>query len=200
MPRQESGTRQSRALPYVLMVDGQSDGDRYWIEFVNSGRAGAAFSVHDGTRPESAPRRYAVSAGDRLRDAWQQAAGEESRYDLTVYGPHGYLRRFRGLLGSADVPEAQVGYIDGAPTVLLTLTNSSSQAVTVVVEERYSSARQSIAIPPSEKVERRWLLEGSRGWYDIAVRSNDTNYLRRFAGHVEMGRPSTSDPAIYSET
>jgi phospholipase C len=197
-PQQESGTRRSRALPYVLMVDGHRDDDRYWIEFVNSGRAGAAFSVHDNTRPKSAPRRYAVSAGDRLRDAWQPA-GEERRYDLTVYGPHGYLRRFRGLLGSAEVPEAQVGYIDGAATVLLTLTSPSSQTVTVVVEERYSSARQSIAISPGEKVEQRWLLESSSGWYDIAVSSADTNYLRRFAGHVETGRSSTSDPATYKE-
>jgi phospholipase C len=197
-PQQESGTRRSRGLPYVLMVDGHIDNDRFWIEFVNAGRAGAAFSVHDGTRPKSAPRRYAVSAGDRLRDAWQPA-GKERRYDLTVYGPNGYLRRFRGLLGSADVPEAQVGYIGGAATVLLTLTSSSAQKVAVVVEERYSSARQSITISPSEKVEQRWLLENSSGWYDIAVSSADTNYFRRFAGHVETGRSSTSDPATYSE-
>ncbi len=199
MPQQESGIRRSRALPYVLMIDGHSDSDRFWIEFVNAGRAGAAFSVHDGARPKSVPRRYAVSAGDRLRDAWQPA-GEERRYDLTVYGPHGYLRRFCGLLGSAEVPEAQVGYMDGAATVLLTLTNSSSQAITVVVEERYSSARQSIVISPSEKMEQRWLVESSSGWYDIAVSSADTNYLRRFAGRVETGRSRTSDPAIYSET
>jgi phospholipase C len=181
------------------MVNGHRDGDRYWIEFVNSGRAGAAFSVHDGTRPKSAPRRYAVSAGDRLRDAWQPA-GEERRYDLTVYGPHGYLRLFRGVFGSPGVPEAEVGYIDGVATVLITLTNPSSQTVILVVEERYSSARQSVAISPNEKVEQRWLLESSSGWYDIAVRSDDTDYLRRFAGHVETGRSSTSDPAIYSET
>jgi phospholipase C len=181
------------------MVDGHSDSDRFWIEFVNAGRAGAAFSVHDGTRPKSAPRRYAVSAGDRLRDAWQPV-GKERRYDLTVYGPNGYLRRFRGLLGTAELPEAQVGYIDGDATVLLTLTNSSSQTITVVVEERYSSARQSIAISPSKKMEQPWRLKSSSGWYDITVRSDDTNYLRRFAGHVETGRSSTSDPAIYSET
>jgi phospholipase C len=117
-----------------------------------------------------------------------------------VYGPHGYLRRFRGLLGSADVPEAQVGYIDGAATVLLTLKNSSSQAVSVVVEERYSGVRQTAAISPSEKLEQRWRLESSSGWYDITVRTDNTNYLRQFAGHVETGRSSTSDPAIYSET
>jgi hypothetical protein len=58
--------------------------------------------------------------------------------------------------------------------------------LTHVFEERYSSARQSIAISPSEKVEQRWLLKGSSGWYDIAVRSDDTNYLRRFAGHVAL--------------
>jgi hypothetical protein len=73
------------------------------------------------------------------------------------------VRRFHGWLGSADVPETQVTYTDGAAAVLLTLTNSISQAVTVVVEKRYSGARQTTAISPSEKLEQRWLLESSRG-------------------------------------
>jgi phospholipase C len=198
MPQQESGVRRSRALPYVLMVDGHSDDERFWIEFVNSGGAGAAFAVHDGTRPEIAPRRYAVSAGDQFKDAWQPA-GEERRYDLTVYGPHGYLRRFRGVFGSWDVPEAQVSYFDGAVNVLLTLTNSGTQPITVIVEEQYSRSRRTCAVSPGEKVQQRWPLENSSGWYDLAITSADHNYLRRFAGHVENGRPSTSDPAIFSE-
>jgi phospholipase C len=37
----------------------------------------------------------------------------------------------------------------------------------------------------------------SNGWYDLAVTSDhDHAFLRRLAGHVETGRPSTSDPAI----
>ena len=35
------------------------------------------------------------------------------------------------------------------------------------------------------------------GWYDLSVTSDqDDAFLRRLAGHVETGRPSTSDPAI----
>ena len=198
MPQQESGVRRSRALPYTLMVDGHSDGDQFRIEFVNSGRAGAAFAVHDGTRPEAAPRRYAVSAGDRLTDAWHPV-GEGWHYDLTVYGPHGYLRRFRGALGSRDVPEGQVSYVDGATTVLLTLTNSGAEAVTVIVEEQYSRSRRTCTVSPGERQQQEWRLENSSGWHDLAITSANQDYLRRFAGHVETGRPSTSDPAVYSE-
>jgi phospholipase C len=197
MPEQESGVRRSRALPYVLMVDGHGDGDRFWITFVNSGKAGAAFAVHDGTRPESSPRRYAISAGDRFTDAWL-AVGEARRYDLTAYGPHGYLRHFRGVLGSNDVPEAQVSYVEESTTLLLTLTNSGTQPVMVVVEERYSGSRQTCAVSPGERSEQRLLLENSSRWYDLDITSADQNYLRRFAGHTETGRPSTSDPAVYS--
>jgi phospholipase C len=37
----------------------------------------------------------------------------------------------------------------------------------------------------------------SDGWYDATVTSDlDAAYVRRFAGHIENGRPSASDPAI----
>jgi phospholipase C len=198
MPQQETGVRRSRALPYTLMVDGHSDGTRFWIEFANSGRAGAAFSVHDGIRPEAAPRRYAVSAGDRLADAWLPG-GQGRHYDLTVYGPHGYLRCFRGVLGSSDVPEAQVSYIHGEETILLLLTNAGTDPVTVTVDEQYSHDSRSCAVSPGESMEQQWRVQNSSGWYDLAITCADQNYLRRYAGHIETGRPSTSDPAAYSE-
>ena len=34
---------------------------------------------------------------------------------------------------------------------------------------------------------------GHDGWYDLSVAiSSDAGYLRRFAGHLETGRPSTT--------
>jgi phospholipase C len=40
-------------------------------------------------------------------------------------------------------------------------------------------------------------LRDSQFWYDLAVACDqDSTFLRRLAGHVETGRPSTSDPAL----
>ena len=41
-------------------------------------------------------------------------------------------------------------------------------------------------------------LASSSGWYDFSVRVNgQTDYSRRFAGRMETGADSTSDPAMY---
>jgi phospholipase C len=46
-------------------------------------------------------------------------------------------------------------------------------------------------------VEDHWILTASSGWYDLSVTSVEApEYLRRFAGHIESGRPSISDPAV----
>ena len=37
---------------------------------------------------------------------------------------------------------------------------------------------------------------GSAGWYDLTVSVPGTSWLRVFAGHLESGRPSYSDPAL----
>ncbi|GAA1990324.1 hypothetical protein GCM10009817_35340 [Terrabacter lapilli] len=37
---------------------------------------------------------------------------------------------------------------------------------------------------------------GTGGWYDLTVVAEGTSFLRGFAGHLENGRPSTSEPAL----
>jgi phospholipase C len=197
MPQQEPGTRKSRALPYLLMVDGHGDGDKFHIQFTNSGNVGAAFSVQDRVQPKSAPRRYAVSAGDQLSDAWRPA-GEARHYDLTVHGPHGYLRQFRGDLAN-KVVEAKLSYIPGHETALLSLTNVGTQPINITVTERYTGIRQEIVVPSGKVQQHGYHLESSFGWYDLSITAGEKRYLRRFAGHVETGRQSTSDPATYLE-
>jgi phospholipase C len=148
-------------------------------------------------QPESAPRRYAVSAGDQLGDAWR-AEGEARHYDLTVYGAHGYLRQFRGDLANSVV-EAKFSYIPGHETASLSLSNPGTEPIDITVTERYTSIRQDIVVPSGEVQQHEYHLESSFGWYDLSITSGEARYLRRFAGHVETGRPSTSDPATYSE-
>jgi phospholipase C len=46
-------------------------------------------------------------------------------------------------------------------------------------------------------VDLHWELATSGRWYDFAVSCDaDTSYHRRFAGHVETGKDSISDPAM----
>jgi len=43
-----------------------------------------------------------------------------------------------------------------------------------------------------------WPLKGSGYWYDFTVTvSGLKGYTRRFAGRLETGKPSISDPAMY---
>ena len=123
---------------------------------------------------------------------------KREHYDLTVHGAHGYLRQFRGDLANSGA-EAKISYIAGQETALLSLTNAGTQPVTVTVTERYTGSRQEIVVPSGEVQQHEYHLEGSFGWYDLSITSGEARYLRRFAGHVETGRPSTSDPATYSE-
>jgi phospholipase C len=40
-------------------------------------------------------------------------------------------------------------------------------------------------------------LRASECWYDLSVVADgQAGFLRRFAGHVENGRPGVSDPAL----
>jgi phospholipase C len=59
---------------------------------------------------------------------------------------------------------------------------------------------RTVQLAASEKNEDRWRLEGSHGWFDLSVSCVEAPlYLRRFAGHVETGKASTSDPMGYVE-
>jgi phospholipase C len=51
-------------------------------------------------------------------------------------------------------------------------------------------------LAPGARVVDVWSVKDSAGWYDLAVTAaGSATFLRRLAGRVETGRPSTSDPA-----
>jgi phospholipase C len=40
----------------------------------------------------------------------------------------------------------------------------------------------------------------SLGWYDVLITSSDPSFARQYAGHVETGADSISDPMIGAGT
>jgi phospholipase C len=199
MPVQEPGTRPARALPYVLVVTAHADREKHKVSltFRNAGAAGVVFHVRseDG---KSGPWSYTVGADDALSDSF--AAAEDGSYALSVYGPNGFFRGFKGSLGQHDLEvEESYGFVQFSratrPGVTLTLHNDGADARQFKIHDGYNMQPHSVTVPSNSKAEQQFALEKSFGWYDLAVECGP-GFRRHFAGHVETGQDSTSDPAM----
>ncbi len=202
LPRQEPGLRLARALPYELSASGRIDGaaGRFWIDFANHGEAGAAFQVYAGNRADG-PWSYTVEAGKTLSDYWSAAAVSAGEYELAVYGPNGFLREFVGNVGAASGganPEARLEYDARGEGVVLTLSNHGDQPCRLKLSSAYGDEPGQVhVLQPGATFKDYRSLRESFGWYDLHVTADvPDGFLRRFAGHVETGRSSVSDPAL----
>lgn len=206
LPTQATGTRPSRALPYELHVSARADsiGGKVQLLFSNTGKAGAVFHVYDQKHLDRLPRRYAVEAGKLLDDSWTPVAGDEEGYDLWVLGPNGFHRHFKGNLGKlraggAPVPEVRVCYDITNGNVYLDMKNAGTNAVkfTIRAKAYREDGPWTATVAGGATAEQHWELADSGRWYDFAVTCDaDPAYYRRFAGRVETGQHSVSDPAM----
>jgi phospholipase C len=81
--------------------------------------------------------------------------------------------------------------------VELTFTNKGSGTAELKLTNGYGGRPSSFKVRAGATVRHTVDLRASRRWYDLTVVSAaDAGFLRRFAGHVENGRPGVSDPAI----
>ncbi|MDN6886080.1 phospholipase C, phosphocholine-specific [Variovorax sp. CAN2819] len=206
LPRQTTGTRPSRALPYELHVSGRADSinGQMRLIFKNSGKAAAVFHVYDKLNLDRLPRRYMIEPGKQLDDTWNPAADNGGLYDLWVLGPNGFHRHFKGDLnrlraGGVPNPEVRVCYdiTNGNVSVEMLNSGGSNCKFTVRAKAYRDDGPWNATVAGDGKVEQAWVLASSGQWYDFAVTCDaDPAFYRRFAGRVETGRHSVSDPAM----
>jgi phospholipase C len=200
MPTQEPGQRPARPLPYELHVDGDADfsGRSFNIGFRNTGHAGACFHVRSGNT-STGPWTYTVEAGKSLSDTWNVASNPNGEYDLSVYGPNGFLRAFKGGIGAGranlDV-DSRYGD-DDDDGFELAVTNRGSAACTVSIVNSYTNETMTHWLDRGQSFRKNWQLKTTHGWYDLVIHVNtDQGFQQRLAGHIETGRESASDPGI----
>jgi phospholipase C len=178
-------------------VDGSVDAaaGKVTLTFASGAKAGAAFLVTSGNRTDG-PWTYTTEAGRTIAGTWNSAYSKGS-YDLTVHGPNGFLRVFKGAHQAAG---AEVTARHTGDDVTLTFTNRGSGTIRLQLANGYGGRTTTVTVRPGTTVQRTVDLAASRRWYDLTVTSEaDPAFLRRFAGHVENGRPGVSDPAIITE-
>ncbi|MCA8275008.1 phospholipase C, phosphocholine-specific [Burkholderia sp. AU30280] len=200
---QEPGVRPARALPYELHVNASIDGGtRLRIEFANRGNQGAHFHVYATNRTDG-PWRYTVGAR-RVLHADFDLTVTNGAYTFAVYGPNGFVRVFSGNVSAPAAPhrnparpEVKAGYDVANGNLYLKLRNHGGAHVTLTLTDNaYGAPSRQVTLHGGDERVEQWALASSHQWYDVTV-SDGANgtFSRRFAGHVENGRPSYSDPA-----
>ena len=195
VPAQEQGTRPARALPYELNVHAAVSNDSITLTFSNTGAATVVFQVRSGN-PADVVRTYTVEPGKLLSDSWSFA----SSYNLSVYGPNGFIRYFNGSSGpGAAVLDVVSGYqTQGRGFIVWQIGNLGATPAAVSVLDAYTGKTvTSQTLRPDQSLNDKLELAPMYGWYDLIVTvSGDPTFKYRLAGHVETGQDSLSDPAL----
>ncbi|TKC01786.1 phosphocholine-specific phospholipase C [Pedobacter cryotolerans] len=209
---QEKGTKPACALPYQLLVDSKIIGESLVLNFASKATAfgqklenrGAPFNVYTPSIYKNDAGKtwaYAVNAGDELRDNWKIADFENGVYNLVVDGPNGFFRHFKGdqndPLLSVNCVYEQSGLIK-KPTgnIQLLLENLETAALQIqIIDDVYKANSKTIRIAANSKKIVSLNLQKSKGWYDFKLEiKGKTNFLKHYAGHVETGDESITDP------
>jgi phospholipase C len=209
LPRQETGTKPSRALPYQLYAYGRLNKERGFdltLEARNTvfkeKSAGSPFLVYS-YGDTTTIRSYAVSAGDVIKDTFDEIKTNMSHH-LKVYGPNGFFREFHSPFNSlltlidttCDYETDKKGNLTG--NVILSIVNNSADNFDFsVIDNAYQQPSRSKKVMAGTTGRFEFNLTKSYGWYDLSVTSpSNSLFLNRFAGRVETGRESVSDPAM----
>ena len=183
MPKQEPGTRKSKALPYTFLVSDKGVASTsskqlsFSFSLANTGAAGAPFVLFDVLNLDSAtPRNYAVEGGKALDDVVTIPTDSSGEFSLVLMGPNGFVREFAGSFGCSsaglkmaltyDVKAGDVIVVVDATDVLL----EESTAVGIV-DNAYGSLPAPLLINvKSGTVSETRVHVGEVGnWYDLTA-------------------------------
>lgn len=214
MPKQEKGTRKACPISYELQADGSLNSDKNAFQIKLQARngmfkdkaAGAPFMVYAPGRYKNEMMKvwnYAVKAGDSLPATWNLTDFEDQKYHLIVYGPNGFMREYKGSKIGSGVKVGSSYSTDknknslGILVVELASPDSNKKQTVLIRDNAYGAADQVINLDNSMggKAIVPLQLEKNSNWYDFSVIIQDEpDFLSRYAGHVETGYLSESDP------
>jgi phospholipase C len=144
---------------------------------------------------------YAVTAGDTLVKQFPLTLFKDGQHSFEVHGPNGFYRSFTGgssLVEVRSAYERREKQLTG--NVQVHLQNKSTAPVTITITDNaYHAHPVTKTIPHGIETVLILSLKRSQGWYDFCVQVGGTRGESRYAGHVETGQPSISDPLMGGE-
>lgn len=182
MPAQERGSRPSNALPYELHVSGAVSKDKKSFDFVmeSRGTVGAPFHIYAYGKDFST-KCYAVASRAPLKESWSLDLFDNGEYHFRVDGPNGFMREFKGNV--KDSAAISIAY-EGEKVVV------KSNVDAEITDNAYGRGKQSIGR------NKTVMLLTTSGWYDSTIRLKGSSSEIHFAGRVETGKESITDPQL----
>lgn len=202
LPLQEAGTRPARALPYQPNATSRVEKStgRFWITMTNTGTQSVHHSIYANNYRSDGPWQYDAKPNTPNSDYFSVQSYGAGKYDLSVYGPNGFLRRFIGDINAAGANVEVTSSYDfttaGQAKLILTMVNNTAASVTFTVRSNgyRSDGPWTYTLTAGSTMTDYWNVQlYTNCWYDFtATVSNDALFSRRFAGHVEVGTESVS--------
>jgi phospholipase C len=188
LPKQEPGTRPSRALGYRLRVDLTVAREELRFDVGNHGSLGAHLQARSND-VTGAPFSYTVGAGRSLHPTLP-ATG---RFDVSFHGPNGFFRRFAGNTRE-PLLEVRGRRLDGR--LVVTLRNRSDHTLKVKIADAYAPDR-TVTVRKGKHKDVPVEIAATHGWYDVLVTlAEQPSFKRELAGRLDNGRPRTTDPQL----
>lgn len=213
MPVQEKGIRSANALPYELYAEGLLSQDKQSFDIVlkagnrlfGDTAAGSPFQVYAPGLYQGEKVRvwdYAVAAGAALADNWKLEDFDKGIYHLQVYGPNGFFREFIGsnhepMVSTRSMYEpvhTKPSQLSGR--LILTFGNAEKTAQTIIITDNaYKHPKRTVLVEPAR--ENLAIIDTAKtyGWYDFTITvKGHTSFSKRYAGRIETGKDSKTDP------
>ena len=138
-----------------------------------------------------------MGAQAAVSDTWELSG--KPGYDLSVYGPNGFFRSYKGSLTGqhkANLAVTTIYDCDG-DAIALEIRNRGNRTVTIEIHDGYGRPTISRTLQADEGWTHGWSLDDSFNWYDLTLTvPSDPGFRHQLAGHLENGRDGMTDPAL----
>lgn len=216
-PVQEKGVKKACSLPYQFYIDGNivKDNHLFRIDFtcpkeMIGGResVGTAFQVYSAKKykgENGIAWPITIKAGDSFSEEWDVQKFENNSYDLSVSGPNGFFRQFKGdendpyLKIKVFHEKAGLFKSRNSGNILVEIENSNTIPYSVIIEDvSYKTGFKTLE--KIDKLSKKKLvipLDERHNWYDFSIVIEGSKaFFKRYAGHVETGKESFTDPLM----
>ncbi|MGN0003124.1 MAG: phosphocholine-specific phospholipase C [Sphingobacterium composti] len=196
LPKQEAGTKLSNALCYDLHVyEAHVDG-QLQITFEASNKKfgqkslAGAFNVYDLLQNNRFSKSFAVKAGGKLTYSWEKDSS--NAYNLAVHGPNGFFRKYVSYGGNEPL-QINIAY-SAKSNLVVEIENISNSIQVINIANAYTKSTKDFTLKPKKKTVLEIDTKNFARWYDVQIKTE--GWERQYAGRIENGEPSISDPLM----